>query len=176
MKSLVGDGKVGHGTIRDGKLILSDKDVAAIVDAQRNSDFSLDDEMLNGADRHAFRLVADEADNDVPSSEYFAGMPEIEAITFLGIETESLRYDAGFINAEEPAVKVNPSKLIQDYKAALGVDLDEDSAKRLATRIERRMNAEIASEFDKTIRDNQDELYDRWRERRDTNNYRQSGR
>lgn len=177
MKSLVGDGKVGHGTLRDGKVYFSDADINAIVDAQRDEAFSFEDEILNGAKKHPFRLVADDADKDVESRNYFVGMPEVGSIMIDGIHGSDLKNDDGYIySEEEPAVFVNHEKLIQDYKVGLGVDLDEDSAKRLAKKIETRMNAYLSSNFRDVIRDNQDSLYDRWRDARDMRNYRQSGR
>ena len=167
MKSLVGDGKVGHGTLKDGRLYFSKEDVDAISAAQRNNYFNFDDEILNGSNKQIFRLISDDADFEVANKDYFAGMPESGAITIDGIRDYDLKREDGYIySEEEPGYSVNPSKLIQDYKMGLGVDLDADSAKRLANRLEISLNAQVASGWRDAMANNQDELYERWREAR----------
>jgi hypothetical protein len=126
-KPLVGNGQVGNGSMKNGQLHFNDEDVKALVLSMVGPDDEIRDviELKSGNTSLPFPLID--------------GEPFIESQAFDYEGGDAERNEDGFYFANGE-VTVNAGLLQVDYRKAYGVELDDDSANRLAKSLQKSLN------------------------------------
>jgi len=139
VKTRLGNGDVGNGVLADGKLTLRDDDIKYLTESMigpKNEISDMFDEGYPGKTNYRAYDAVQTLHFYPENTDKFAGdmAGYIESAAFK-LEPRDYTNDANSGEAYNPGrefVEVDPEVLQADYLFAFGVELDDNSAKRLA--------------------------------------------
>ena len=139
-KTRLGNGDVGNGVLANGKLTLRDDDIKYLTESMIGPKNEIADMFDQGTPGYGTYKVKSKVEGlhfypentDKLDSNDMAGYIESAAFTLEPRDYASDSNSGSEYNPGREFVEVDPEVLQADYKFAFGVELDDNSAKRLA--------------------------------------------